>query len=105
MPWVAAGFSLEQADHGWNAVDSHIYGSPCREINFSDRAQDYAAMASSFPAPASRRSVSPLERLSRQVNRVALRRGFMPSSFDFEFILDGLEALPLAQQRRRISSG
>ena len=30
----AAGFSYEEADHAWNALDSHLYGFTLHELNF-----------------------------------------------------------------------
>ncbi len=40
-----AGFSLEMADHVWNAIDSHIYGFTLQELNFPIRETDYSAAA------------------------------------------------------------
>jgi len=89
MPWWRR-FLPEAGRSRLNAVDSTIYGFHLQEI-ISDRAQDYAAMALLFSAPASRRSFPPLERLSRQVDRCRYD-GFHASSFELEFIpWDGLE--------------
>ncbi|MCT0203087.1 TetR/AcrR family transcriptional regulator C-terminal domain-containing protein [Synechococcus sp. CS-602] len=87
---VAAGFSLEQADHGWNAVDSHIYGFTLQEINFPIEAQDYAAMASSFLPQLPVDRFPHLNALSRQVIECRYD-GLHAFSFGLEFILDGLE--------------
>jgi AcrR family transcriptional regulator len=41
----AAGFSLEVADHAWNAIDSHIYGFTLQELNFPFEPSEYAEAA------------------------------------------------------------
>jgi AcrR family transcriptional regulator len=40
-----AGFSLEMADHIWNAIDSHIYGFTLQELNFPVEAESYSEAA------------------------------------------------------------
>jgi hypothetical protein len=40
-----AGFSLEMADHVWNAIDSHIYGFTLQELNYPVATADYAKTA------------------------------------------------------------
>jgi AcrR family transcriptional regulator len=40
-----AGFSLEMADHAWNAIDSHIYGFTLQELNFPINEADYSEAA------------------------------------------------------------
>lgn len=40
-----AGFSLEMADHAWNAIDSHIYGFTLQELNFPVNEADYSEAA------------------------------------------------------------
>lgn len=87
---VAAGFSLELADHGWNVIDSYIYGFTLQELNFPIEAQAYAQTAASFlpELPADR--YPHLNRLTREVME---RRydGLHAFGFGLEFILDGLE--------------
>jgi AcrR family transcriptional regulator len=41
----AAGFSLEMADHAWNAIDSHIYGFTLQELNFPFEPSEYSEAA------------------------------------------------------------
>ena len=43
-----AGFSLEDADHAWNAMDSFIYGYILQEQNFPFAADDYADTAEAY---------------------------------------------------------
>ena len=40
-----AGFSLEMADHIWNAIDSHIYGFTLQELNFPVETENYSEAA------------------------------------------------------------
>jgi AcrR family transcriptional regulator len=42
-----AGFSLEMADHVWNAIDSHIYGFTLQELNFPFETAEYSEAAKS----------------------------------------------------------
>ncbi len=43
-----AGFSVEMADHAWNAMDSHIYGFTLQELNFPLQEDEYAEAAEGF---------------------------------------------------------
>ncbi|MFT5142085.1 MAG: AcrR family transcriptional regulator [Rhodothermales bacterium] len=43
--FCAAGFSYEQADHAWNAIDSHLYGFTLQELNFPFKRGEYAEVA------------------------------------------------------------
>ena len=87
-----AGFSLELADHAWNAMDNHIYGFTLQELNFPFEASEYAQAAESYLAfiPADRYPY--LNQLTHHI--IA---GRYDGLHDFEFglglILDGLERL------------
>lgn len=87
-----AGFSLELADHAWNAMDSHIYGFTLQELNFPFEPENYseAAKAGLPLIPADRYPY--LNRLTH-----AVIEGRYDGLHDFEFgldlILNGLEAL------------
>jgi AcrR family transcriptional regulator len=87
-----AGFSLELADHAWNAMDSHIYGFTLQELNFPFEPEDYAAAAKSgLP-------LIPADRYPylNQLTHAVLKGGYN-GLHDFEFgldlLLNGLEAL------------
>ena len=43
-----AGFSVEMADHVWNAMDSHIYGFTLQKLNFPLQEDEYAEAAEGF---------------------------------------------------------
>lgn len=45
---IKAGFSIEMADHIWNALDSHIYGFTLQELNFPLQENEYAEAATGF---------------------------------------------------------
>jgi AcrR family transcriptional regulator len=44
----AAGFSIELADHAWNAMDSYIYGFTLQELNFPVEPQRHAEVAAEY---------------------------------------------------------
>ena len=87
---VAAGFSLELADHAWNAIDSHIYGFTLQELNFPIEAQEYAQMAEAYLSELPADRYPHLNGLSHEVME---RRydGLHAFGFGLEFILEGLE--------------
>ena len=43
-----AGFSVEMADHAWNAIDNHIYGFTLQELNFTFEAAEYSTVAENY---------------------------------------------------------
>ncbi|MFD3743674.1 TetR/AcrR family transcriptional regulator C-terminal domain-containing protein [Nocardia sp. NPDC058633] len=45
---ITAGFTYEQADRAWNALDSHIYGFTLQAINFPLDPSEYASAAEQF---------------------------------------------------------
>ncbi|KAF0848807.1 TetR/AcrR family transcriptional regulator C-terminal domain-containing protein [Nocardia caishijiensis] len=45
---IAAGFTYEQADRAWNALDSHIYGFTLQAVNFPLAPSEYASAAEQF---------------------------------------------------------
>ncbi len=87
-----AGFSLEMADHAWNAIDSHIYGFTLQEQNFPFKTTDYSEAA------AAGLSLIPADKyphLNRLTHYVIQGRydGIHDFEFSLELILDGLEKL------------
>jgi AcrR family transcriptional regulator len=87
----AAGFSLEMADHVWNAIDSHIYGFTLQELNFPFEATEYAEAATQGLALIPADQYPYLNQLTHSVIE-----GRYDGLHDFEFglklILNGLEA-------------
>ncbi len=45
---ITAGFTYEQADRAWNAMDSHIYGFTVQAVNFPLDPSEYASAAAQF---------------------------------------------------------
>ncbi len=43
-----AGFSVELADHAWNAMDSHIYGFTMQRLHFPFQPEQYAQAAEKY---------------------------------------------------------
>lgn len=87
-----AGFSLEMADHAWNAMDSHIYGFTLQELNFPFEPEDYAEAAKSgLPLIPS----AQYPYLNQLTHAVIERRynGLHNFEFGLDLLLNGLEAL------------
>lgn len=87
-----AGFSLELADHVWNAIDSHIYGFTLQALNFPFEPAEYSEAAKTALALIPAEQYPYFNRLAEQV--IA---GNYDGLHDFEFgldlILDGLDRL------------
>ncbi len=87
-----AGFSLEMADHAWNAMDSYIYGFTLQELNLPIQASDYAQMAKGFID----RIPSEQYPYLNQLVQLIIERKY-DGLHNFEFVLDlllnGLEGL------------
>ncbi|NJL41505.1 MAG: TetR/AcrR family transcriptional regulator [Leptolyngbyaceae cyanobacterium SM1_4_3] len=87
-----AGFSLEMADHIWNAMDSHIYGFTLQELNFPVEAENYSEpQKKGLP-------LIPAEQypyMNYLTHEVIERRydGLHDFEFGLDLILNGLEAL------------
>lgn len=89
---VEAGFSLEMADHAWNAMDSHIYGFTLQELNFPFDAEDYSEAAEAYVAMIPAEQYPYMNQLTHRVIS-----GDYDGVHDFEMglglILSGLEPL------------
>ncbi len=85
-----AGFSIEMADHIWNAMDTHIYGFTLQELNFPLQEDEYAEAAAGFIDMIPAEQYPYMNALSNHV-----MAGKYDGIHDFEFglnlILDGLE--------------
>jgi AcrR family transcriptional regulator len=87
-----AGFSVEMADHAWNAIDSHIYGFTLQEINFPIEAVDYSEAAKNYLTHIPADQYPYFNQLARQVIEGDYD-GIHDFEFGLELILDGLEKL------------
>jgi AcrR family transcriptional regulator len=92
-----AGFSLEMADHAWNAIDSHIYGYTLQELNFPFKPEEYSAAAESFIARIPANKYPYMHALSQKIIT-----GHYDGLNDFEFGLD-LILEGLSQQLKKTS--
>ncbi|MCB1177026.1 MAG: TetR/AcrR family transcriptional regulator [Leptospiraceae bacterium] len=87
-----AGFSIEMADHGWNLLDSYIYGYTLQELNYPFDmkkvklvAKDYLPFLKEYPY---------LLELTQYIVDSSYKKNFQgvhDFSFGLEIILDGLE--------------
>lgn len=85
-----AGFSVEMADHAWNAIDSHIYGFTLQEINFPIEAAEYSAVAENYLSQIPADQYPYLNQLTHHVIEGDYD-GIHDFEFGLELILDGLE--------------
>ncbi|MEV0059109.1 TetR/AcrR family transcriptional regulator C-terminal domain-containing protein [Nocardia sp. NPDC050718] len=89
---ITAGFSYEQADRAWNALDSHIYGFTLQAINFPLDPAEYASAAERFLP------LIPLETHPHMHALAALvidgtHSGIADFTFGLDLLLGGLEQL------------
>jgi hypothetical protein len=85
-----AGFSIELADHAWNAMDSHIYGYTLQKLNFPFEPSQYAQAAETHLPLLPPDEYPYLTELTQQV-MAGDYDGVVDLSFGLELILDGLE--------------
>lgn len=87
-----AGFSLEMADHAWNAMDSHIYGFTLQKLNFPLEAAQYAEMAEQYLSYIPAERYPYMNQLTHQVIKGSYD-GLHDFEFGLELILNGLDDL------------
>ncbi|MEV6388706.1 TetR/AcrR family transcriptional regulator C-terminal domain-containing protein [Nocardia xishanensis] len=88
----SAGFTYQQADRAWNAMDAHIYGFTLRESTFPLEPAEYISAATYF-LPRIPESTHPhMNALTRLVID-GEHDGVAEFEFGLELILDGLERL------------
>lgn len=88
----AAGFTPEQADHAWNAIDSHVYGFTLQELNFPFEADEYSDAAADYMHLIASGQHPHLNELATEVMQ-GRYDGLHDFEFGLEFLLDGLERL------------
>jgi AcrR family transcriptional regulator len=94
----AAGFSIELADHAWNAMDSHIYGHTLRQLLFPVEPQGYGGAAREHLPKLPPDGFPHLTELGLHVAE-GRYDGTVDVTFGLDLILDGLERL---LDRRRV---
>ncbi|HCT77914.1 MAG TPA: TetR family transcriptional regulator [Micromonosporaceae bacterium] len=90
-----AGFSIEMADHAWNAMDSHIYGFTLQKLNFPFDAETIPEAAATYLPTISADEYPHLAEMSRYVMESSYS-GVTEFEFGLDLILDGLERLKTA---------
>jgi AcrR family transcriptional regulator len=85
-----AGFSYEQADRAWNAIDNHVYGFTLQMLNFPFEPGEYADVAKQFLPMIPAEQYPYLRGLSQQVID-GHHDGLQDFTFGLELILDGLD--------------
>ncbi|MDC0716817.1 TetR/AcrR family transcriptional regulator [Nannocystis bainbridge] len=88
----AAGFSYAEADHAWNALDSHIYGFTLQALNFPLEPSQYAGAAAQFLHLIPPEQFPHMHALSLLVID-GEHDGLQDFTFGLDLLLDGLERL------------
>ncbi len=88
----AAGFSIELADHAWNAMDSHVYGHTLHRLAFPIEPQGYGEAAEEHLPTLPPGAFPHLSELGRHV-AAGRYDGIVDVTFGLDLILDGLERL------------
>lgn len=88
----AAGFSYAEADHAWNALDSHIYGFTLQALNFPLEPSQYAGAAAQFLHLIPPEQFPHMHALSLLVID-GKHDGLQDFTFGLDLLLDGLERL------------
>jgi AcrR family transcriptional regulator len=87
-----AGFSVELADHAWNAMDSHIYGYTLQELNHPFEPEQYPEAAATYLPQLPSGRYPHLVELAVHVME-GNYDGVPDFTFGLDLILDGLERL------------
>ncbi|MGY0501671.1 TetR/AcrR family transcriptional regulator C-terminal domain-containing protein [Nocardia sp. FBN12] len=89
---ITAGFTYEQADRAWNALDSHIYGFTIQAINFPLDPAEFASAAEQFLPLVPAETHPHLRTLSGLVI-AGSHSGAADFTFGLDLLLDGLAGL------------
>lgn len=89
---ITAGFTYEQADRAWNALDSHIYGFTLQAINFPLDPSEYASAAQQFLPLIPTETHPHMHALASMVS-TGTHSGSADFTFGLDLLLDGLAGL------------
>ncbi|MFF2393868.1 TetR/AcrR family transcriptional regulator C-terminal domain-containing protein [Nocardia sp. NPDC058114] len=89
---ITAGFTYEQADRAWNALDSHIYGFTVQAVNFPLDPAEYASAAQQFLPLVPAETHPHMHALAARVI-AGTHSGAADFTFGLELILEGLAGL------------
>ncbi|MEM8808363.1 MAG: TetR/AcrR family transcriptional regulator C-terminal domain-containing protein [Cyanobacteria bacterium P01_G01_bin.38] len=87
---IEAGFSLEMADHAWNAIDSHIYGFTLQALNFPFEPEEYSVVARDSVSQIPADQYPYLNKLTHPV-MAGDYNGLHDFEWGLDLILEGLE--------------
>jgi AcrR family transcriptional regulator len=87
-----AGFSIELADHAWNAMDSHIYGFTLQELNFPIAPEQVPEAAATYLPQLPPGQYPHLTEMAVHVME-GNYDGVADFTFGLDLILDGLERI------------
>lgn len=89
---ITAGFTYEQADRAWNALDSHIYGFTLQAINFPLDPNEYISAATQF-LPLIPPETHPHMHTLATLVIDGTHSGLADFAFGLDLLLDGLNHL------------
>ncbi|MGW6423130.1 TetR/AcrR family transcriptional regulator C-terminal domain-containing protein [Nocardia sp. NPDC055053] len=89
---ITAGFTYEQADRAWNALDSHIYGFTLQAINFPLDPSEYVSAATQF-LPLIPPETHPHMHTLATLVIDGTHSGLADFTFGLDLLLDGLNRL------------
>lgn len=89
---ITAGFTYEQADRAWNALDSHIYGFTIQAVNFPLDPREYASAAQQF-LPLIPTETHPHMHTLAELVITGTHSGAADFTFGLDLLLEGLANL------------
>lgn len=98
-----AGFSYAQADHAWNAIDSHVYGFTVQVLKFPFKPEEYAPAARAY-LPMIPPELPYFRDLTVEVAE-GRHNGLHAFTFGLDLILDGLERILAAMPAEKGRDG
>jgi AcrR family transcriptional regulator len=94
-----AGFSFEEVDRAWNAIDSHIYGFTLQELNFPIKTTEYAQAAQEYIPSIPADKYPYMNRLTQHLID-GHYDGIADFDFGLELILAGLVGVAALKENR-----
>ncbi len=94
---LAAGFSLAEADHAWNALDSYVYGFTLQQLHSPISPESYAEEAAAW-LPTAPLAERPALAAMAEAVATGAHDGVNFLGFGLDLLLDGLERLRASKQ-------
>jgi len=86
----SAGFSYPMADHGWNAIENHIYGFTLQRIGTPVEPENYAAAAKQYLPMISAEQYPHIHAMASLIAS-GKHNGINDFQFGLDLILEGLQ--------------